>query len=88
MEKPTNNNQNQLHQCIIEDIARLYETKYFKSLQELINDELETTKTYMLNLGLTNEQLRFYQGRAEGLGVVLLRIKKIHEDYVKENKAE
>jgi hypothetical protein len=88
MEKPTNNNQNQLHQGVIEDIARLYETKYFKSLQELINDELETTKTYMLNLGLTNEQLRFYQGRAEGLGVVLLRIKKIHEDYVKENKAE
>lgn len=85
MEKQINN---QLHKDVIEDIARLYETKYFKSLQELINEELETTKTYMLNLGLTNEQLRFYQGRAEGLGVILLRIKKIHEDYVKENKTE
>lgn len=63
-------------------LAEMYETKYFQVLEELIGEELEVTKTYMLNLGLTNEQLRFYQGRAEGLGVILLRIKKIHEELI------
>lgn len=83
----TKQNPNELHKDTIENLARLYETKYFGSLEDLISDELETTKTYMLNLGLTAEQLRFYQGRAEGLGVILLRIKKIHDDELKENKS-
>jgi len=72
----------QLNQQAQQTLAEMYETKYFQVLEELIGEELEVTKTYMLNLGLTNEQLRFYQGRAEGLGVILLRIKKIHEDLI------
>ena len=72
----------QLNQQAQQTLAEMYETKYFQVLEELIGEELEVTKTYMLNLGLTNEQLRFYQGRAEGLGVILLRIKKIHEELI------
>lgn len=72
----------QLSQQAQQTLAEMYETKYFQVLEELIGEELEVTKTYMLNLGLTNEQLRFYQGRAEGLGVILLRIKKIHEELI------
>lgn len=74
----------QLNQQSQQTLAEMYETKYFQSLEELIGEELEVTKTYMLNLGLTNEQLRFYQGRAEGLGVILLRIKNIHDEIMKE----
>lgn len=72
----------QLSQQAQQTLAEMYETKYFRVLEELIGEELEITKTYMLNLGLTNEQLRFYQGRAEGLGVIPLRIKRIHEELI------
>ena len=72
----------QLSQQAQQTLAEMYETKYFQVLEELIGEELEVTKIYMLNLRLTNEQLRFYQGRAEGLGVILLRIKKIHEELI------
>lgn len=78
----------QLSQQAQETLAEMYETKYFKVLEELIGEELEVTKTYMLNLGLTNEQLRFYQGRAEGLGVILLRIKKLHEELMEKLSKE
>jgi hypothetical protein len=64
-------------------ISNLYETKYFEALSELIANELEVTKTWLLNKQLPTDDIRFYQGRAEGLGVVLLRIKTIHDDAMK-----
>jgi indole-3-glycerol phosphate synthase len=66
-----------------ETISNLYETKYFEALSELIANELEVTKTWLLNKGLTADEIRFYQGRAEGLGVILLRIKTIHDEHMK-----
>ncbi len=66
-----------------ETISNLYETKYFEALSELIANELEITKTWLLNKGLTADEIRFYQGRAEGLGVILLRIKTIHDEHMK-----
>ena len=66
-----------------ETISNFYETKYFEALSELIADELEITKTWLLNKGLPNDDLRYYQGRAEGLGVILLRIKTIHDEHMK-----
>ena len=66
-----------------ETISNLYETKYFEALSDLIADELEITKTWLLNKGLPNDDLRYYQGRAEGLGVTLLRIKAIHDEFIK-----
>ena len=64
-------------------ISNLYETKYFEALSELIAVELETTKTWLLNKQLTADEIRFYQGRAEGLGVILLQIKAIHDEHMK-----
>lgn len=69
-----------------QDLANLYETKYFQALQALVDEELDTTKTCMLNKKLSADDLRFYQGRAEGLGVVLLRIQMIHDAAMKESK--
>lgn len=66
-----------------ETIINLYETKYFEALSELIANELEVTKTWLLNKGLSADEIRFYQGRAEGLGVILLRIKTIHDEHMK-----
>lgn len=66
-----------------ETISNFYETKYFEALSELIAEELEITKTWLLNKGLPNDDLRYYQGRAEGLGVILLRIKTIHDEHMK-----
>ncbi|GMU25826.1 MAG: hypothetical protein AMXMBFR16_07310 [Candidatus Uhrbacteria bacterium] len=66
-----------------ETISNLYETKYFNALSELIANELEVTKTWLLNKGLSADEIRFYQGRAEGLGVILLRIKTIHDEHMK-----
>jgi indole-3-glycerol phosphate synthase len=66
-----------------ETISNLYETKYFEALSELIANELEVTKTWLLNKGLTADEIRFYQGRAEGLGVILIRIKTIHDEHMK-----
>lgn len=67
-----------------QDLANLYETKYFEALKALVDEELNTTKTCMLNKKLSADELRFYQGRAEGLGVVLLRIQMLHEAAMKE----
>ena len=72
-----------LHKDIEETISNLYETKYFNALSELIANELEVTKTWLLNKGLSADEIRFYQGRAEGLGVILLRIKTIHDEHMK-----
>ena len=72
-----------LHKDIEATISNLYETKYFEALSELIAVELETTKTWLLNKQLTADEIRFYQGRAEGLGVVLLQIKAIHDEHMK-----
>jgi len=66
-----------------ETISNFYETKYFEALSDLIAEELEITKTWLLNKGLPNDDLRYYQGRAEGLGVVLLRVKAIHDEFMK-----
>lgn len=66
-----------------ETLSNLYESKYFEALSELIADELEITKTWLLNKGLPTDDLRHYQGRAEGLGVILLRIKAIHDEFIK-----
>ena len=66
-----------------ETISNFFETKYFEALSELIAEELEITKTWLLNKGLPNDDLRYYQGRAEGLGVILLRIKTIHDEHMK-----
>ena len=66
-----------------ETISNLYETKYFEALSELIANELEVTKTWLLNKQLTADEIRFYQGRAEGLGVILLQIKAIHDEHMK-----
>ena len=66
-----------------ETISNLFETKYFEALSELIANELEVTKTWLLNKGLSADEIRFYQGRAEGLGVILLRIKTIHDEHMK-----
>ena len=66
-----------------ETISNFFETKYFEALSELIAEELEITKTWLLNKGLPNDDLRYYQGRAEGLGVVLLRVKAIHDEFMK-----
>ena len=66
-----------------ETISNFYETKYFEALSDLIAEELEITKTWLLNKGLSNDDLRYYQGRAEGLGVILLRIKTIHDEHMK-----
>ena len=74
---------NTLHKDVEDTISNLYETKYFGALSELIANELEVTKTWLLNKGLTADEIRFYQGRAEGLGVILFRIKTIHDDYMK-----
>ena len=67
-----------------QDLVNLYETKYFQALQALVDEELDTTTTSMLNKKLSADELRFYEGRAEGLGVVLLRIQMIHDAAVKE----
>ena len=72
-----------LHKETEATISNLYETKYFNALSELIALELETTKTWLLNKQLTADDMRFYQGRAEGLGVILLRIKAIHDEVMK-----
>ena len=72
-----------LHKDIEATISNLYETKYFEALSELIASELETTKTWLLNKQLTADEIRFYQGRAEGLGVILIQIKAIHDEYMK-----
>lgn len=66
-----------------ETLSNLYESKYFEALSELIAEELEITKTWLLNKGLPTDDLRHYQGRAEGLGVILLRIKAIHDEFIK-----
>jgi len=66
-----------------ETISNLYETKYFEALSELVADELEITKTWLLNKGLPIDDIRHYQGRAEGLGVILLQIKAIHDEHMK-----
>ena len=66
-----------------ETISNLFETKYFEALSELIADELEITKTWLLNKGLPTDDIRHYQGRAEGLGVILLQIKAIHDEHMK-----
>lgn len=73
----------QLHKDIEATISNLYETKYFEALSELIANELDTTKTWLLNKQLTADEIRFYQGRAEGLGVILLQIKAIHDEHMK-----
>lgn len=70
---------NELPKATEETISNLYETKYFDALSELIANELEITKTWLLNKTLSTDDMRYYQGRAEGLGVILLRIKAIHE---------
>jgi len=67
-----------------QDLVNLYETKYFRALQALVDEELDITKTQMLERKLSADELRFYQGRAEGLGVVLIRIKMLHEAATKE----
>lgn len=72
-----------LHKDIEATISNLYETKYFDALSELIANELDTTKTWLLNKQLTADEIRFYQGRAEGLGVILLQIKAIHDEHMK-----
>ena len=72
-----------LNKEIEANISNLYETKYFEALSELIASELETTKTWLLNKQLTADEIRFYQGRAEGLGVILLQIKAIHDEHMK-----
>ena len=72
-----------LNKEIEANISNLYETKYFEALSELIAVELETTKTWLLNKQLTADEIRFYQGRAEGLGVILIQIKAIHDEYMK-----
>ncbi len=72
-----------LHKDIEANISNLYETKYFEALSELIANELEITKTWLLNKQLTADEIRFYQGRAEGLGVILLQIKAIHDEHMK-----
>jgi indole-3-glycerol phosphate synthase len=74
---------NELNKTTEETISNLYETKYFEALSELVANELEITKTWLLNKQLTADEIRFYQGRAEGLGVILLRIKTIHEQTMK-----
>ena len=66
-----------------ETISNLYETKYFEALSELIANELDITKTWLLNKQLTADEIRFYQGRAEGLGVILIQIKAIHDEHMK-----
>lgn len=73
----------QLHKETEATISNLYETKYFEALSELIANELDITKTWLLNKQLTADEIRFYQGRAEGLGVVLLQIKAIHDEHMK-----
>lgn len=72
-----------LHKDIEATISNLYETKYFEALSELIANELDTTKTWLLNKQLTADEIRFYQGRAEGLGVILLQIKAIYDEHMK-----
>lgn len=72
-----------LHKDIEATISNLYETKYFEALSELIANELDTTKTWLLNKQLTADEIRFYQGRAEGLGVILLQIKAIHDEHMR-----
>ena len=72
-----------LHKDIEATISNLFETKYFDALSELIANELETTKTWLLNKQLTADEIRFYQGRAEGLGIILLQIKAIHDEHMK-----
>jgi hypothetical protein len=69
-----------------QDLANLFETKYFEALKALVDEELEITKTHMLEKKLSADELRFYQGRAEGLGVILLRIKMIHDAVMKDAK--
>ena len=69
-----------------QDLANLFETKYFEALKALVDEELEITKTHMLEKKLSADELRFYQGRAEGLGVILLRIKMIHDSVMKDAK--
>ena len=41
-----------------ETISNLFETKYFEALSELIADELEITKTWLLNKGLPTDDIR------------------------------
>ncbi len=72
-----------LNKEIESTISNLFETKYFDALSELVANELEVTKTWLLNKGLSADDIRFYQGRAEGLGVILLRIKTIHDESMK-----
>lgn len=69
-----------------QDLVNLYETKYFRALHALVDEELNGIKICMFNKDLSANDFRFYQGRVEGLMVVLIRIKDLYEEAMKEPK--
>lgn len=72
-----------LDEYVQQNLSGLYESKYFDALTELVAQEVEVTKTWLLNKSLNTDELRFYQGRAEGLEAVLNQIKFIHQEFIK-----
>ena len=63
-----------LHKDIEETISNLYETKYFNALSELIANELEVTKTWLLNKGLSADGCDFIKVEPKDWELSLIHI--------------
>lgn len=63
-------------------LAEMFETKYFQALTELANDETAVILDALLDKNKPDSQLRFYQGRAEEVKIILERIALLHEQLI------
>lgn len=63
-------------------LAEMFETKYFQALTELCNDETAVILEALLDKNKPDAQLRFYQGRAEEVKIILERIALLHEQLI------
>lgn len=68
-------------------LAELHETKYFQALTELCNEETAVVLDALLDKNKTEAQLRFYQGRAEEVKVLLERIVALHKAFMDDLKS-
>ena len=69
-------------------LAEMYETKYFQALTELCNDETAVILEALLDKNKKESQLRFYQGRAEEVKVLLERIALLHKELIENLPSE
>lgn len=67
-------------------LAELYETRYFQALAELCNEETAIVLNELLDKNKTESHLRFYQGRAEEVRILLERIALLHKEIIENPK--